>query len=1037
MIKGYVFCVNFMLIKIIAAIIFINIYCISFGQQQISQVEHLGSKDGLSVDAVETVLADSYGTIWVGTEEGLNRLVNGKVEVFNEYSDNGRLVGHSISALFEDSKGNIWIGDRMKGITVYNPKKNTWKHILWSGNRYKELQNKKILNFVEDNKGHVWAAVFPRTLISFYSPDSIHKVYVDKNTVKGDLMDDFYAIAKSPTNELLLNSPISGTTKFNAQSGLCSPYKIDGIDSAILPGNIEYGNLLKSHLGLGLIIKKIEAVYYIDYKTKTAIKLLNVKQHAHVSCFVDIDSSITIVQLPYIWVFDKKLKEKSFSIIDNDDLPILAASQNSVCKDRSGIIWIGTQTGLFKIAPTKQSFNFLKKEFSRNGYAISNNYVRSLIIDSTQTLWLGYRGGRTLDAVKLANSDYGVFPSEIKNIQLTTKNRDVLANCIYKAKDSSVLITNYYGIYRFKNDKSEFLWGLKEKYPLLSMGIWAIHQLEDSSFLLGHRYNYIYILDKELKQINLLEIEITSGEKWDRSMAIWDFRVDSKDNIWVLSSSGLFKVIKLTKNKIILEKKEQVQKNSLWAFCETRGKQIWAGTVENGIYCFDSTGKYLRNIGVKEGLPSISILALITDNYGDIWASTPSSILRIRIVDTTLRIKVFNYQNGIDVGNFNHRAVAKDKWGNLYFGSKSGVLYFNPGTLKKKTKVASPFLFIHKVESENLLINGLSFLEEGLILNPNQRTLLFEPALIDYTNVKENRYFYFLEGLDDKWHEVKGESPQIQYTQLPSGNYVLHIKAVNSLGFSSQNQLNIAVIVTPHFWETTWFIIVVILCSLAAIGVFIYLALNTTVLQRRLMSSEIASLRSQMNPHFFFNALNSIQDFIFHQERRKAADFMSSFAKLLRSILENSSKKFISLNEEVSFLKLYLELESLRFEGVLKYTISVDSSIDGGKQLMPPMLLQPLIENAIKHGLTPKEENLRLTIEFKTNKNRLQCVIRDNGVGRKEVSKNGGHNSKGLAIVKERLALLNKLHKKMFEIEIIDLKDTNGDAAGTEVVIFF
>lgn len=1040
MIHGEASCFEFVLKKAVSVLILIHIYCVSFGQQQISQIEHIGSKDGLSVDAVSEVFVDSRGTVWVGTEEGLNRLVNGRVEVFNEFTKNGKLVGHSISAIYEDKKGNIWFGDRIKGITVYNPKKNIWKQILWTGKIDKALHDKKILNFVEDEKGNVWAAVFPRSLINFYSPDSIRRIYVDTNIIRDGQFDEFFSITKSPENELLINTSISGVSKLDFQSGKVSQYRIDGIDSLILPGITEYTTLLKNYFDEGIITKKAEAIYYIDYKTKKPLKLLDVDLYHLISGYVGVDSSVTILQLPYIWEFDKNFKKKKFYEITNNngDIPILPTSQSAMCKDRSGIVWIGTQTGLFKITPAKLSFNFLKKEFSKDGHRTTNNYVRSLLFDADSLLYLGYRDGVFLDRVTFSNSYFGVSSTTINNIPISPSvPHPVSANCLYKARDGSILITTYSGIFRCKNNKAEFLLKLKDKYSVLSQGIWAMHQLENGSFLLGYRYNDINVLDENLQEIRTLDVEITSGEKWDKSMSIWDFRVDSKNNIWVLGSVGLYKVVKVEKSKIILEKKQEVQKSSLWAFCETRDKQVWTGTVENGIFCFDSTGKFIRNIGIKEGLPSLNILALVVDDYGDVWASTPASILRIRAVDTTFKIKVFNYQNGIDVGNFNHRAVTKDKWGNLYFGSKDGLLYFHPAAVETKTEVAPPFLFINKVESEDIHIYGLSLLEEGLTLKPNQRTLLFEPALIDYTDVKENRYSYFLEGLDDKWHEVVGESPQIQYTQLPPGNYVLHIKAVNSLGVNSQNLLSIAVFVTPHFWETTWFFVVIIICSIAAVGVFIYLALNTSVLQRRLMSSEIASLRSQMNPHFFFNALNSIQDFIFHQERRKAADFMSSFAKLLRSILENSSKKFIPLREEVAFLKLYLELESLRFEGVLKYTIIVDEGIDEGKQMMPPMLLQPLIENAIKHGLTPKEENLRLTIEFKDNKNRLKCVIRDNGVGRNLSPKSSGHNSKGLSIVQERLKLLNKLHKQTFEMEIIDLKDNNGNAAGTEVVIFF
>lgn len=1029
-------------ITVLAVLMFMH--CFLFGQQLINHVEYLNSKDGLSVNAVNVVLVDSYGVVWLGTEDGLNRLVNGKVEVFNSYAEDAKLVGHTITALFEDSKGNIWVGDQVRGITVYNPEKNTWTKALNLDGNANSIENKKVINFVEDDDGCVWAALFPRILICFHSPDSISKVYEDSNFTKDGELNNFFTMAKAFDNGLLLNTPLSGTLKFNKKTKTLSEYREQWLDSTLFPGGPAYNSFLKNYFNKGLIAKKNDAVYYIDFKAKKAKKLLDVKKHEMTSAFVGRDSSITIVHVPYIWEFDKHLNRTSFFKIGGvggvqSQQP---TNHGNMGKDRGGVLWIGTLNGLIKIDPLKQKFSKLKAEHSDEKKSISNNYIRCMSFDSsTNTLWLGARYGKHFDKVNLSNINSLQAPLEIKNNQLSLPNNEVEnigVNSIFNGKDGTTLLTTYSGLFKYKNNKTEYLSDLVKRYPIHSRGIWAIQQLETGDYLIGGKPSFISVLSADLTKITPLEVEVLYGDNWENSLSVWNLGKDSKGNIWVLSSLGLFKVVKLTGKKITLERIKMAKKNSFWSFCVTKNKEVWAGTVESGIFCFDEDGNFIRNITPADGLPSASVLALVSDDYGDVWTSSFSNLSRIRALDTSFAISTFSYQNGISVNDFNHKAVARDGDGNLFFGAKDGVLYFNPKVFNDTPKVNHPYILMHRVESEGLEINGLSLLSNGVTLSPEQRTVLFEPALIDYSNVKQNSYLYYMEGLDDKWFTIKGESPQIQYSQLPPGEYVLHIKGVNSFGIGSKNQLHIPIVVTPLFWETIWFTIVMIVLALALVVLFIYLSLNTSNLQHRLINSEVASLRAQMNPHFFFNALNSIQDFIYHQDKRRAADYMSSFAKLLRIILENSSKKLISLNEEIAFLRLYLELEALRFEGKLNYFVKIGKNVDVANKLIPPMLLQPLIENAIKHGLTPKEDNLQLDIEFEVHENLTKCIIRDNGVGRK-VKKGGGngHTSKGLSIVKERLELINRLYRTLYKFEIIDLENEKGEAKGTEVVIYF
>jgi len=205
--------------------------------------------------------------------------------------------------------------------------------------------------------------------------------------------------------------------------------------------------------------------------------------------------------------------------------------------------------------------------------------------------------------------------------------------------------------------------------------------------------------------------------------------------------------------------------------------------------------------------------------------------------------------------------------------------------------------------------------------------------------------------------------------------------------------------------------------------------------KQRLLEAEKRSLLSQMNPHFIFNSLNSIQHFIIQHDEYQANNYLSDFSSLIRRILENSKKNLIPLNEEIATLTLYLEMEKLRFEERFEYHIIRDQNIDYMETTIPPMMLQPFVENAIWHGLMPLESNGVLTITFSRIDGFFHCLICDNGIGREKAArlkeKKEPHASTGMKNVSDRINLLNQLNKKKIELNINDLKNPDGTAGGT------
>jgi LytS/YehU family sensor histidine kinase len=214
--------------------------------------------------------------------------------------------------------------------------------------------------------------------------------------------------------------------------------------------------------------------------------------------------------------------------------------------------------------------------------------------------------------------------------------------------------------------------------------------------------------------------------------------------------------------------------------------------------------------------------------------------------------------------------------------------------------------------------------------------------------------------------------------------------------------------------------------------------------KQKMTESRLQSLRLQMNPHFLFNALNSIQQMILANEEIVATRYLSKFSKLLRMILVHSDKEYVTLKEELEILHLYIELESIRFKDSFKYTIECDDQIDADEIKLPTLLIQPFVENAIWHGLMHKEGDRLLQVKFSEHRECISCIVEDNGIGREKSSaarlatgQGKKHTSKGIQVSMERLKAMNNGNGEEGSLKIVDLKNENGMATGTRVEIIF
>jgi len=228
-------------------------------------------------------------------------------------------------------------------------------------------------------------------------------------------------------------------------------------------------------------------------------------------------------------------------------------------------------------------------------------------------------------------------------------------------------------------------------------------------------------------------------------------------------------------------------------------------------------------------------------------------------------------------------------------------------------------------------------------------------------------------------------------------------------------------------------------------GILLISLIFLLILQRRKLKAEQQSvsleqrlLRAQMNPHFIFNSLASIQNFVINENSDQASVYLSKFSQLVRNILDNSVEEYVPLEKEISTIENYLELQKVRYAGKFEYEISIDEKIDEENMLIPPMLAQPFIENAIEHGIRFKETPGHIDVRFRLENGLIRFEVEDNGVGREkaheiESKQTSRHRSMATSLTRDRLKTLNKKLKKKIRMEITDLKDASGQGCGTRV----
>ncbi|MEM7371943.1 MAG: histidine kinase [Bacteroidota bacterium] len=372
--------------------------------------------------------------------------------------------------------------------------------------------------------------------------------------------------------------------------------------------------------------------------------------------------------------------------------------------------------------------------------------------------------------------------------------------------------------------------------------------------------------------------------------------------------------------------------------------------------------------------------------------------------------------------------------GRIWVKTNKGVVSFKPqNALKKQTHY--PPVHITHLEANGVLYSSDSTIQ----LRHFENRVILSYGIIAYNNHDRIQSRYRLIGTDEPWQYTT--DPRIRYTNLDPGEYVFEIESSNGQGKFRNQPQRLAFEIKPHFSQTIWFrFAVTAFVFLLLYGAFRYATQHNNL--RRLISElRYQALISQMNPHFIFNALNSISYLVRNQENDRANLYLGQFGGLLRGVLEHAEQPFVTLAEEVDQIQQYAPLEELQFNGDLEVDVEVDPDLLGYDLYLPPMLLQPCVENAVKHGIAPRGEG-EILIHLMDVDDRILIAIRDDGIGReaakairkKYISKK--RRSIGVDNIRERIHTLNRLYKLDIQMWTNDLYERERPT-GTQVEFSF
>lgn len=933
----------------------------------------------------------------------------------------------TFQCLFAQQPSHLMLGEEeLAGVNVYSIIQDKDQSIVMSTNnglyRYNSLKfesidvkassDQSLFGLVKNSKG----VIYCYNLIGeiFYIKNN--KLYLFYKVPKEYLTSVIQLQIDTDDNVLISCKHI---LKINSQNKVSKIYTFKSAETS---------NLVKSADG---------KLYFSDNKELLFIQGNQVKKYfTFPKSFKNIIKPIVSNSNQVSFLFNTTTQ--GFSVTQNEIKNIsykipadLSVSYNYHCSQKKPLIWFPTsKNGVYV-------FHYNGQPQFQNQLLFKNYFISSFMEDTEGNIWLPTFGKGIIFIPNLNVIDY-TNVDLIKNddlFKITKKDNAIYfggsRGILYKLKENQIQIV------KTDDKKIEFL-----KYMPFSNHFYVNGKVYDGLLkkeLKDQLYNKYDLFQRNslskkwyttrdglyfMNPNNLLPIK-TNHQL--RSYAVLE---DEKtQTIWLAASTGVELINGTISKKLMYQNKPIFASKILQV-----NNQIWLATT-TGIIIYENN--VLKEvISSKSGLLSDKPLKMIVaDNF--VYISTNQGIQQYNLV--TKQFRNFTKSEGL-LSNAIFDFEVINQW--VYVITAKGLQKFSFTSLNTSESKLPKILF------SKIIVNGEIKNKNQTTFKPEENTFEIQVNAISHRYRNQLKYRYQLLGYDKKWYESSFDNP-IRYSKLLDGTYTLHVKSV----YNNQVSNHISTFtftIKSVFWKTKWFVIGCILFLGIVIYVIYFFRLkfllnqkNKEIEKQKLIQeinkSKLMAIKSQMNPHFIFNALNSIQEFIMLNKKELASNYLADFADLMRSYLQHSQEDEVSIKEELDALELYLKLEKIRFDDDFEYHINCDEKIRKEEIFIPSFLIQPFVENAIKHGLLHKSGNKFLGVKIEKNSaHSISCQLIDNGIGRDAsaiLNQKRKYQSFATKANQKRFEILNQSSKDKIELLIEDLFDAAHQSVGTKVIL--
>ncbi|MCB0533931.1 MAG: histidine kinase [Lewinellaceae bacterium] len=1011
---------------------------------------------GLPVNDVRAICKDETGFMWFATREGLCRFDGRHFKTYkNDPDDPGSLFDNQIGDVVS-YKGKIWAATQM-GISVLDPKTERFSHYQFDSFSVIRTPTREVGRIVTklyvDPHGTLWCGTQSNGICR----------YLPKQ-------DSFQFFAPGQLR------------KSRAYYNLNNDFRILSLVAARHNDSIVYAGTVRGLIEVNQYTGSIKINFYPDNSPRKEEEI-NVFRRIYIH-----DDSLLYSGrwTGGVYVYNPKDKtHRPIPLKDNYGAEMLVNVSNFTRKSADEF-WISTGGGLICYNVRQQRITYIKKHDLEFGALYGIDFI-----DESQRVWFPILNGVALydpcqqqvvsysyKKLRPPGESYGyyILPGSTDNeVLLLPRNDDALyhfdlethqydrvelrlqgKNNIHidqalgfsKAPDGTYTILGQNGIVSYEPETRKFrpfnfkppadFYSLRNVYWDRSGQLW-ISELKSTIYRWNPKTNQTRKFYDEFIVPEAPEHPPMVERVWEDSKGHFWFRRTGGFSVYLPEKDQMFNFLyEVSPDKTLANNHSMAedQNGRMWM----AGPDGWLGYAE-----VDHPEKgMVRKFNLREKLGLTYIYFIAVDHTGTLWGITNKELVYADTKKMEFHTLGFEYAGG----TIDFFSLENLPQGEIIIGGRNSLYVFDPTSMKRNTEMPKPYIEEIQVKGKPLpaipQING----RPGLQLRYWENDFAITFSAIAYTLGEKCKFRYRLRGQED-WQDAKNRR-FVNYTNVRGGDYFFEVQVANNEGIWSPSVLEMPVRVATAWWVTWWFKVLIIIGVLAlAYGVYRYRILQVrreerfkSVYEKRLANVEMSALLAQMNPHFLFNSLNSIDSYIIRNESRKASEYLNNFARLMRLILNNSRTNYISLSDELEALDLYLQMESLRFKDKFAYEIIVDENLDTSGVSIPPMLIQPYIENAIWHGLMHKDSGLgKVTLRVNQLGDNLECVIEDNGVGRTYAmelsSKRSGNKrqSMGMKITEDRIEIINKLYDANTRVQIIDLYDDAGNATGTRVVL--